>query len=232
MKKKIKSCPDTEILLAYSEGILKDELMETVNEHLMDCDVCLKEVFMIKRTLKTVEMQDAPVPEILKERALRITRCESTMRKTLKHLSEFIISLTDKGFTYVSNLSLPDNAVFKIYPKSLPIGEFREQTENITEKIILEETLKEIKIVIILFHGEGPFVHIKVLITKNGHLIANKRISLFQDESLLSSKLTSHNGEVEFSGLSYGLYSILIPSEDIELRFRIKPDNEGYEHDG
>ncbi len=224
MKKENYNCPDTETLLAFSEGILESDIMGSVNEHLMDCDLCLREIFIIKRTLKATEGKSFTLPEELKEKALIAATGESVVEKSVKYLSEFVLSLTDRGISYISNLILPEGATFNVTSPSIPASEFRSSVEEESESIIIEESLKDIKLKIILLHTRGPFVTVRVSLMKNGNFIDDKRITLYQDEALLSSKITSKEGSVEFSDLSYGYYSIRVPSEDIELRFRLYPE--------
>jgi len=227
MKKENYNCPDTETLLAFSEGILKSDIMGSVNEHLMDCDLCLKEVFIMKRALKATEGKTFPLPEELKEKALIAATGESVVERSVKYLSEFVLSVTERGISYVSNLILPEGATLNVYSPSIPVEEFRSGENKEGESIIIEESLRGIKLKVVLLHTRGPFVTIGVSLMKNGNFIDDKRITLYQNESLLSSKITSGEGSVEFSDLSYGYYSIRVPSEDIELRFRLHPEETG-----
>ena len=224
MKKENYNCPDTETLLAFSEGILESDKKGLINEHLMDCDLCLKEVFIIKRTLKAVEGKSIALPEDLKEKALIAIKGESIVEKPVKYLSEFVLSLTDKGISYISNLILPPEVILNITSPAISVGEFRSGAKKESELIIIEEDLKGIKLKITLLHTKGPFVTIKVSLIKDSNFIDSRRITLYQDEALFSSKITSKEGSVEFSDLSYGYYSIRVPSEDIELRFRLYPE--------
>lgn len=225
--KKIKSikCPDSETLLAFSEGVLARNGMVSANEHLMECDVCLKEVFAVKRMLESTGGHKINLPEGLKEKALIVAQKESKFRKSMKYLSEFTLSLTDKGISYISNILLPDEATLNIIGTPVPAGEFRSGVSGEKESLIIEESLKGITLKIALVHTRGLHVTIRVFLLKDNVFIKNQRIILYQDKTLLSSKITSKEGLVELPDLSYGYYSIKVPSEDIELRFRIYPQD-------
>lgn len=217
-------CPEQEVLLAFSEGLLEKEEISSVNEHLMECDICLREIFIIKRISKLAEGSEVILPSELKEKALKIATGEPKLRKSLRHISEFIISLTDKGLSYISSV-LPEGAQLSISGVSVPVTAFRGIEAEQKESLIIEENLKGITMKVVLTHTKGPLVTIKVFLIKDGMSLKNQRITLYQNETLLSSKITLKDGAVELPDLGYGYYSIRVPREDIELRFKISPQD-------
>jgi len=221
------NCPEIEELYAFTEGNLQETGMASIQEHLMGCDLCLKEVYQIKKNLKAVEGHKIALPMGLKQKALSLALGDSLVKQATRRISEFVVSLSEKGIHYLSNLLLPDGAHFQIlWPSPLPVGAFRNGEQKDQESVIIEETMGEIKIKIILLYNEGPGITLRILVSKNTDVIPNQRISLYQEESLLGSKLTSREGSIEFPDLGFGYYSIKVPQEEIEMRFRINPAGE------
>jgi hypothetical protein len=218
------NCPDIEELYAFTEGKLPETGRASIQEHLMGCELCLKEVYQIKKTLKAVEGQKMALPMGLKQKALSMALGDSLVKQSTRRISEFVVSLGEKGIHYLSNLLLPEGAQFQVlWPSPLPVGAFRNGEQKDQESVIIEETMGEIKIKVILLHTTGPGITIRISVSKNTEVIPDQRISLYQEESLLGSKLTSREGSIEFPDLGFGYYSIKVPQEEIEMRFRINP---------
>jgi hypothetical protein len=219
------NCPETEDLCAFAERTLPEKVMASIQEHLLSCDLCLKEVHQIKKTLSAAEGPQIGLPVELRKKALYAALGESPVRQSVKRFSEYVLTISEKGIHFLSNLILPEEARLQIsWPSPLPVGAFRNGEEKGQDSVILEESMGEIKIKILLLHTSGPGVALKIFASKNEIAIPNQRISLYQEESLLGSKLTSREGSIEFPGLGFGYYSIKIPHEEIEMRFRIDPE--------
>lgn len=219
------NCPEIEELYAFAEGTLSGESLIPVRDHLKGCDLCLKEVYQIKKTLKATEGQKLALPSELKKKALQSALGESLVKRSTQRLSEFVLSLSQKGISYISNLILPEGARFQIlWPSPVPVEAFRNGEQKGKESVIIEETMDDIKIKILLLHTTDPGISLRIGISKKESALPNQRISLYQEEALLGSKLTSRDGSIEFPDLGFGYYSIRVPAEEIEVRFRITPE--------
>jgi hypothetical protein len=219
------NCPETEDLCAFAERSLPEIVMASIKEHLMSCDLCLKEVYQIKKTLSAAEGPQIGLPVELRKKALYAALGDSPVRQSVKRFSEYVLTISEKGIHFLSNLILPEETRLQIlWPSPLPVGAFRNGGQKGQDSVILEESMGEIKIKILLLHTSGPGVVLKIFASKNEIAIPNQRISLYQAESLLGSKLTSPEGSIEFPDLRFGYYTVKIPHEEIEMRFRIDPE--------
>ncbi len=219
------NCPESEELYAFAEGSLMEKGMISIQEHLLGCDLCLREIYLIKKTLKATEGQKLALPSELKKKALQSALGESLVKRSTQRLSEFVLSLSQKGISYISNLILPEGARFQIlWPSPVPVEAFRNGEQKGQESVIIEETMDDIKIKILLLHTTDPGISLRICISKKESALPNQRISLYQEEALLGSKLTSQDGTLEFSDLGFGYYSIRVPAEEIEVRFRVTPE--------
>jgi hypothetical protein len=218
-------CPDIEALSAFAEGTMPEEEGTFLREHLITCDLCLREVFHIKRTLKTADGQMINVPKELQEKVLQTVTAENLGKEAKWNLSEFVFSFGKRGISFISNILLPEGARFEVlYPSPLPATIFRNGRQQENNEIIVEETFGDISIKILFVQSVWPTLNMKVTVNKKESACMNKRVSLYLGNALLSSKATSTQGTVDFPDITLGNYSVRVPQEAIELRIRLNPE--------
>lgn len=219
-----RNCPDLEEIYALAEGgRLSKEKRAILQEHLKACDLCLKEIYLIKRMLMKGQDQKAPVPHFLKEKALQLAMAGNPAEEAKWNISEFVFNVSQKGVTFVKNLLLPPGARFTVfYPPLLPAEAFRNGAAKKTEEAVVEEIFGDISIKILIDGSSWPAVRMKVKVNKKDMAFKNKRVSLYLEDSLLSSKMTSSEGMVDFPDIRLGRYAVKVPQEVIDLRIRLE----------
>jgi hypothetical protein len=223
-EKIIKECPKGQDLHSYTVGVLIGEKKQVIEKHLIECDPCLKEVVHFKRSLRAMSLsENIPVPTELKDKVILLTPEREKTQSTQKKAIEYIISLTEQGLKFIKTNLLPEDIEVNVSKNLIPAHAFREGMEEKDECLIIEQKKENINIKVDIIRGEGISVSMNVLVMKDELPLSKARITLYMDDLLLLSRNTADNGKAEFPNITLGDYTIKIPKEDLEMRFRILP---------
>lgn len=219
-----KGCPAELDLYNYAVDSLVANRKNLVEKHLMVCDLCLKEVMQFKRIVKSMSQDvNIPVPAELKERVIQLASEKDINEPIQERVTEFILSLTEKGIKFVKTNFLPEGVEVNISKSAVPAYAFRNDVNEKDESISIEQKIENIGIKLQITRGEGDRSTMNVIIMKDKKPLKKTRITLYMDNRLLLSRITSNNGNAEFPEIILGNYSIKIPKEDLKMKFRILP---------
>ncbi|MBM4139869.1 MAG: hypothetical protein FJ242_00015 [Nitrospira sp.] len=220
MKSNEEACLNNEIIAAYLDNTLSPKDMTVVEEHLMSCDKCLREAISLNEILLRMSEGEAiPLPEKLREKVISTNRTS----KKVKYLSEFVISLSEKAISLIKTAFLPEGTELKVFGSQSPALIYRGK-ELSGDVLNINQKINDIDIRIQFYNTEGPAASLRVLFLKENLPLSKERITLYKKDRLLSSKVTSKEGNVIFPDINYGYYRISIPGEDIEMSFKILPE--------
>jgi len=223
-EKNIKECPKGQDLYGYTVDVLIGDKKKMIEEHLAECDPCLKEVVHFKRSLRTMSLsENIPVPTELKDKVVLLSSEREKTGSIQKKVTEYVISLTEQGLKFIKTSLLPEDIKVNVSKNLIPAHAFREGMEEKEECLSIEQKKENINIKVELIRGEGINVSMNILVMKDELPLKKARITLYMDNLLLLSRNTADNGKAEFSNITLGDYTIKIPKEDIEMRFRILP---------
>jgi hypothetical protein len=167
--------------------------------------------------------ENIPVPTELKDKVILLTPEREKTQSTQKKAIEYIISLTEQGLKFIKTNLLPEDIEVNVSKNLIPAHAFREGMEEKDECLIIEQKKENINIKVDIIRGEGISVSMNVLVMKDELPLSKARITLYMDDLLLLSRNTADNGKAEFPNITLGDYTIKIPKEDLEMRFRILP---------
>jgi len=223
-EKNIKECPKDQDLYGYTVDVLIGDKKKMIEEHLAKCDPCLKEVVLFKRSMRTMSLsENVPVPTELKDKVVLLSSEREKNGSIQKKVTEYVISFTEQGLKFIKTSLLPEDIKVNVSRHLIPAHAFREGMEEKEECLSIEQKKENINIKVELIRGEGINVSMNVLVMKDELPLKKARITLYMDNLLLLSRNTADNGKAEFSNITLGDYTIKIPKEDIEMRFRILP---------
>lgn len=219
-----KECPKDQELYNYTVGALICDEKAVIERHLIDCDPCLKEVVHFKRSLRAMSLsENIPVPTELKEKVILLMSEREKIEPTQKKVTEYIISLTERGLKFIKTSLLPEGVEVNIGNNLIPAHAFRKGMEEKEGSLSIEQKIENINIKVEFIRGEGIRASMKVLIIKDEIPLKKARVTLYMDNRLLLSRNTSNHGKAEFPNIILGDYTIKIPKEDLEMRFRFLP---------
>ena len=223
-EKIIKECPTGQDLYGYTVDVLIGDKKKMIEEHLTECDPCLKEVVHFKRSMRTMSLsENIPVPTELKDKVVLLSSEREKTGSIQKKVTEYVLSFTEQGLKFIKTSLLPEDIKVNVSKHLIPAHAFREGMEEKEECLSIEQKKENINIKVELIRGEGINVSMNVLVMKDELPLKKARITLYMDNLLLLSRNTADNGKAEFSNITLGDYTIKIPKEDIEMRFRILP---------
>lgn len=219
-----KECPKDQELYNYTVGALIGGEKSVIEKHLIDCDPCLREVVHFKRSLRAMSQdENSLVPAELIEKVIKLVSERKRTVSTQKKVTEYIISLTERGLKLIKTNLLPEGVEVNIGNNLIPAHAFRKGMEEKEEILSIEQKIENINIKVELIRGEGIRASMKVFIMKDEIPLKKARITLYMDNRLLLSRNTSNHGKAEFPNITMGYYTIKIPKEDLEMRFRFLP---------
>jgi hypothetical protein len=167
--------------------------------------------------------ENIPIPTELKDKVILLTPERGETQSTQKKITEYIISLTEQGLKFIKTSLLPEGIEVNVSKNLIPAHAFRKGMEKKEECLSIEQKKENINIKVELVRGEGINVSMNILVMKDELPLKKARITLYMDNLLLLSRNTADNGNAEFPNITLGDYTIKIPKEDLEMRFRILP---------
>lgn len=217
-------CPNDMDLFNYCAGAIDVDRNSMVEKHLMCCDHCLKEIMFFKRSLRAMTAgKNISIPEELKEKIVRLAAEKKGKGLISEKATEYILSLTERGIKFLRTNLVPEGIEVNISRNLIPAHAFRNNPEDKEESINIEQKVENIDVRIQIARLEGTRSTMNVFIMKDNIPLKKTRVTLYTDNRILLSRITSNNGNAEFPDIALGDYIIKIPNEEIEMKFRILP---------
>jgi hypothetical protein len=89
----------------------------------------------------------------------------------------------------------------------------------------IHQQVRDLDVHLRLLQEEPQTVQVNIRVVRQGQLWARKRVSLFRQGRLVQSSPTSTRGEVVFSRLTPGDYTIRLPQENVETQVVLRATN-------
>ena len=211
-----KSCLDEEIIAGCLEGRLSAEDKDAVDAHLLECELCLEEVWIAGKAIRGA-VESPAVPSGVTETAVRLV-AGRTMRVAGKGLKESVAAYAEKISDYF-RYSLPRRW------QQATIRSSRIATAPDLVKI--RKIFKEIEAEIEIEKTGTEEAHIRVKATGKGQ--NGIRITLKKREREVASQLLS-GGYALFEDIPFGRYEIVFSTNGSELgtyTFEIRESRHG-----
>jgi anti-sigma factor RsiW len=214
------ACYRAEDLSAYASGLLNAQEDAGVEQHLATCDVCLHEVMAIRGTLHLLRREPLLAPPAHLVATVQQGLARQAPPSGVEKLGTLILQLAADGLKFVEALLLPEHVRLAVGGQLVPIGTLRSAPGTVAAVTLLDihQQVRDLDLHLRLLQEEPQTVQVNIQVARQGQLWARKRVSLFRQGRLVQSSPTSARGEVVFSRLTPGAYTIRLPQENIETQ--------------
>lgn len=218
------TCYGAEELSAYASGLLTTQEAQPLEQHLLACDVCLKEVMAIHSTLSRLRRGDLIPPPARLVTAAKQEFATVGAKATVEKLGILIIQVAREGLKFIEAAFLPEHAQLAVGGHLIPAGAFRgvQDDTDAAALIDIRQSVGDLELRIYALHEDQQTVLLRLQIRMQGKPLAHRRVSLSSNSRTLSANQTSDAGEVEFPRLTLGDYTIRLPQENIETQFILR----------
>jgi anti-sigma factor RsiW len=216
-----RACYHAEELIAYASGLLTPQEAAHFEQHVRTCDVCLRELMLLRNMVRLQEESLLTPPADLVAAARQLIVASSSKPKSLvEKLGALIIQVTPHGLKFLEALALPTHVRLVVGGQLIPAGAFRGAPGDAGAAALLDiqQTAGELELRVQAFHEEKESVAFHLQLRKQGYPLAHTRVTLARGGRTLHSRLTSASGEVKFQRLVPGEYILRIPQEQIETQ--------------
>jgi hypothetical protein len=147
-----------------------------------------------------------------------------TEKSAVENLGALVIQVARDGLQFIEALLLPEHVRLAIGGQLVPVGAFRSAQSSAQTVALLniQQSIRELDLSLSLLQDDNDAVLLKVRLTKQGQPLVRQRVSLASAGRLLYSSNTSASGEVEFSRLGPGAYTVRIPQEHVETQLTLR----------
>gem|GEM_PF-6489001 len=220
-------CPNAELLYRHLTDSLPTRQQEQIEAHLLECDHCLLNL----QNMAIFNQRFGGETAVPVSHALRTTVEKRWIRDTVNHAKKTdvvaaVIQFVESGLRVFMDAGKPENMTFGVLP--LDFQPLRQTTTRGTAELktnavyIHKQFPKtDIELQLNAFKETNETLRLSVTVFKAAGGLARCRLSLYRDDSLLMSKITSNNGTVSFSDMRPGRYWLKIAQENIEWTFCI-----------
>lgn len=214
------ACYRAENLSAYATGLLSAQEDAGVEQHLATCDTCLHEVMAIRGTLQLLQREPLLAPPASLVATVQQGLARQAPPSGVEKLGTLILQLATDGLTFVEALLLPEHVRLAVEGQRVPIGALRSTSDSTAAVTLLDirQQVRDLDLHLRLLQEEPQTVQVNIRVARQGQPWTRKRVSLFRQGRLVQSSPTSARGEVMFSRLTPGEYTIRLPQENVETQ--------------
>ena len=224
------ACYSAEVLSAYASGQLAPEEEARCEQHLFACDICLQEVMGIRGTLAILHREPLLAPPEHLISAVQRQTATPQRPSVVETLGTLVLQLTRQGLEFVEALLLPEDVRLAIGGQLVPVGAWRSRPGGEAVALLdIQQSVRDLTCSIKVFPEDSSTVQLTLQCTRQGTPLRRRRVSLSKSGSLLASHQTSASGEVVFSRLVPGEYTLRLPQENVETQIvlRANPEDAG-----
>jgi CHAT domain-containing protein/Tfp pilus assembly protein PilF len=204
------ACVSPEDLSAYASAQLSPQEEARCEQHLFTCDACLHDVMAIRGTLALLQREAliAPPPSLVA--ATQRSVVSAARQSTVEQLGTLVIQLAHRGLEFIEALLLPEHVRLTVGGQLVPVGAFRSAPESaeVLSLLDIRQSVRDLDLRLRVLQEDDNTVQLSIQLTKNSEPLGRKRVSLSSNGRLLYSSQTSAAGEVVFSRLAPGEYTV------------------------
>jgi anti-sigma factor RsiW len=222
------ACCRAEDLSAYASGLLNAQEDAGVEQHLSTCDVCLHEVMAIRGTLQLLRREPLLAPPASLVATVQQGLAQEAPPSGVERLGTLILQLAVDGLTFVEALLLPEHVRLAVGGQLVPVEVLRSTPGSAAAVTLLDirQQVRDLDVHLRLLQEEPQTVLFTIRVAKQGQPWARKRVSISRQGRLVQSSTTSARGEVTFSSLPPGEYTVRLPQENVETQVVLRGANE------
>jgi anti-sigma factor RsiW len=223
------ACVSPEDLSAYISAQLSPQDEARCEQHLFMCDACLHEVMAMRGTLTLLQREPLVAPPASLVAAAQRRVVSTARQPTVEQLGTLVIQLARRGLEFMEALLLPEHVRLTVGGQLVPVGAFRSAPENaeVLSLLDIRQSVRDLDLRLRMLQEDHSTVQLSIQLTQHGEPLGRKRVSLSRNGRLLYSRQTSAAGEVVFSRLAPGEYTVRIAQENVETQVVLRTAGEG-----
>jgi anti-sigma factor RsiW len=217
---RLAACVSRDELSAYASAQLSPQEEARCEQHLFMCDACLHDVMAIRGTLALLQREPLVAPPVSLVAATQRRVVSAARQSTVEQLGTLVIQLARRGLEFMEALLLPEHVRLTVGGQLVPVGAFRSAPASAEALSLLDirQSVRDLDLRLRVLQEDNSTVQLSIQLTKHGAPLGRQRVSLSSNGRLLYSSQTSAAGEVVFSRLAPGEYTVRMAQENVETR--------------
>lgn len=216
-------CITPEVMTAYLHDLLPVDEKRRVDGHIDGCDACLSELDSLTKSSIWLEQSKAePLPDVLRK---RVEGFWAEGQKDREPIFRLVLRLAKDGLEVLRDTLVPETVV--VQEVFAPAGAYRSgERSSLPSGVLLKKSLPGIEVTVILEWRSNSQAQLRTKIEDDQHqAVADKRVFVRRNETLIFSDKTSADGVVVVPDLEIGSYELGIVNAEKDFHLAIEITN-------